>query len=109
MIDRAALLTLAQALPDGAAVPVPRAWLLELLEPAGEREPIKPTLEVDLTPEEVAVALHRSPVTVRSWCNAGAFPTAYRMRGRQWRIPRRALDAFQAAERRAHVARRGSA
>ena len=109
MVDRDALRRLAQALPDGSAVPVPRAWLLELLIGA-ERPQAAPTLPLaDLTPEEVGAALHRSPVTVRAYANAGLFTGAYRLRGRQWRIPRAALEAFQAAEAKAHRQRRPAA
>jgi hypothetical protein len=108
MVDRDGLLRLAQALPDGTAVPVPRGWLLELLSGAGA--PAAPTqaLEMDLTPEEVGAALQRSPVTIRAFCRANLFPGAYRLRGRQWRIPRTALSAFQMTERKAYEdAKRG--
>lgn len=109
MIDRDALLRLVQALPDGTAVPVPRAWLLELL--AGSEAPRMPpvAIEMDLTAAEVGAALHRSPVTVRAYCSAGLFKGAYRMRGRQWRVPRTALESFQAAERKAHGNTKGAA
>lgn len=103
MVDRDALFRIAQALPDGTAVPVPRAWLLELLEGTEAPGVTSAPLEVDLTPEEVGAALHRSPVTIRAYCNAELIPGAYRLRGRQWRIPRAALEAFQAAERAKEV------
>jgi hypothetical protein len=102
MVDRAALLRLAQALPDGTAVPVPRAWLLELLEGTEAPSAGAVPVDVDLTPEEAGAAFQRSPVTIRAYCNAGLIPGAYRLRERQWRIPRAALAAFQAAERKAH-------
>jgi hypothetical protein len=103
MVDRDALLRLAQALPDGTAVPVPRAWLLEILEGTEAPGATSAPLGMDLTPEEAGAALHRSPVTIRAYCNAGLVPGAYRLRGRQWRIPRAALEAFQEAERAAPV------
>jgi excisionase family DNA binding protein len=56
---------------------------------------------MDLTLEEAASALHRSPVAVRAYCSGGLLK-GYRFRGRRWRIPRAALEAFQAAERKAH-------
>lgn len=107
MVDRDALRRLAEALPDGTAVPVPRAWLMELLEPAtgavnarirpaGASELLPP---MDLTPEEAGAALHRSPVTIRAWCAASLLKGAYRLRGRQWRIPVKTLETFQATER----------
>jgi hypothetical protein len=103
MVDRDALLRLALALPDGTVVPVPRAWLLDLLEGAEAPRPTSAPLEMDLTPEAAGAALHRSPVTIRAYCNAELFPGAYRLRGRQWRIPRAALEAFQAKERATQV------
>jgi hypothetical protein len=99
MVDRDALLRIAQALPDGSAIPVPRAWLLELLEGTEAPRASRAPLELDLTPEEAGAALHRAPVTIRAYCNAGLVPGAYRLRGRQWRIPRAALEAFQETER----------
>jgi hypothetical protein len=102
MVDREALQRLAQALPAGTALPVPREWVLELLSGAETPKATTTPLELDLTPEEAGAALHRSPVTIRAYCNAGLFRGAYRMRGRQWRIPRAALEGFLAAERRTH-------
>jgi hypothetical protein len=104
MVDRDALLRLAQALPDGTAVPVPVAWLCELLAGAETARTAPALPEMDLTLEEAGVVLHRSPVTVRGWCNTGLIEGAYRLRHRQWRIPRGALRAFQAAELKAHQA-----
>lgn len=40
----------------------------------------------------------RKPSTVRGWCEAGKLPGAYRLRGREWRIPPAALAAIQQAE-----------
>ena len=105
MIDRAALHAALHALPSGSAISLPVASLLELLEPAQPRDLAKNGPEVDLTPDEVGAALRRSPVTVRGYCSPGLFEGAYRMRGRQWRIPRQALETFQAAERKAHARR----
>jgi hypothetical protein len=90
MVDREALLRLAQALPSGTALPVPREWVLELLGGLDVPKPTATALELDLTPEETGAALHRSPVTIRAYANAGLFKGAYRLRGRQWRIPRAA-------------------
>jgi hypothetical protein len=95
---RAGLHALAMALPEGAAVPVPRAWLLELLDGAGDR----PTLTVepaDLTAVQVAARFGRHASTVRLWLERGLFPGAYKLRGRDWRVPPSALAAFDARER----------
>jgi hypothetical protein len=103
----AGLRALAEALPAGAPVTVtlPREALLELLGGAVAPEPTaRAAVELHLTLDEAGAALHRSPVTLRGYCAAGLFKGAYRMRGRQWRIPRAALEAFQAAEQKAYKA-----
>ena len=48
---------------------------------------------VDLTVAEVATRFGRRSSTVRLWVERGAFPGAYRFRGREWRIPPAALTA----------------
>lgn len=93
---RDALRVLADALPAGAAVPVPREWLLELLDGAVASDLAPPAL-ADLTCREVAGLLSRSDSTVRGWLDAGVLE-GYRMRGREWRIPRAALARFQETE-----------
>ena len=92
----AGLRALADALPTGSAVPVPREALLELLE-AAEAPGICPT---DPTVEEVANRYGRALSTVRGWCEAGRFSGAYKLHDREWRIPAAALEAFDAAGRR---------
>lgn len=101
LVDRDALRHLAEALPKGSALPVPREWLLELLGPAPDGPPPGQPA-VDLTAGEVAGLLSRKEVTVRGWCAAGLLPGAYRLLGREWRIPRASLaDLPQATARRA--------
>jgi excisionase family DNA binding protein len=95
-----ALQALAEALPVGQAVPVPREWLLELLvgmpvEGAAGHAPA-----VDLTCHQVADALGRDASTVRAWAARGEFPGAYRLNGREWRIPAESLRAWQEGQRR---------
>jgi hypothetical protein len=77
---------------------VPREWLLELLGGAGEtpRLMVEPA---DLTAVQVAVRFGRHPSTVRLWLERGAFPGAYKLRGRDWRVPPSSLAAFEAHER----------
>lgn len=58
----------------------------------------------DLTVDEVAQALGRTPSSVRSWLRSGEV-LGYKLRGREWRIRREDLRAFlddQATEKRAH-------
>ena len=105
MTTRDTLAALVRAYPDGASVPVPKSWLLELLssEPVdGTRSADGPVaeIEVDLDCTRVAALLGRSASTVRNWCAAGVIPGAYRLRGRrEWRVPRGALITFQQRER----------
>lgn len=80
-----------RGLPDGAAVMLPvsavRDWLAD--EPAGADGPL-----CDLTVEDVARELDRSTSTVRTWLAAGKVQGAYRLQGREWRVPRSALRQF---------------
>lgn len=92
-----ALRAIAEALPDGAAVPVPRKWLLELLAAAGRDTDAVPL--ADPTVEEIGARYGRARSTIRGWCEAGHFPGAYRLHDREWRIPTAAIEAFEAQER----------
>lgn len=80
-------------LPPGSAVSLPvdtlREWLDE--EPGESHKPGQDEPLVDLTVQEVARLLDRSPSTVRWWCNEGTLSGAYKLRGREWRVPRQAL------------------
>jgi helix-turn-helix protein len=104
----AGLRSLAEALPAGAAVPVPREWLLELLDAQGT--PAVVGTSADPTVEEIATRYGRALSTIRGWCEAGRFPGAYKLHDREWRIPAAALEAFDAQQRRGDRAsgRRGS-
>jgi excisionase family DNA binding protein len=55
-------------------------------------------LEVDLTVEEVAAHFGKGTSTVRTWLGRGELPGAYRLHGREWRIPRSAIETLQRAE-----------
>lgn len=81
-----------EKLPPTALVPV--GWVLERLS-VTESHDHSSDVEIDLTADEVAALLHRKGSTVRAWCNAGSFPGAYQLNGKQWRIPRAAITAFQ--------------
>jgi excisionase family DNA binding protein len=94
------LRALAEALPAGTAVPVPRELLLELLADGGAAEVAPAIAPADLTVAEVAARFGRQRSTVRGWLERGDFPGAYRLHGREWRIPAAALASFEAAARR---------
>lgn len=58
----------------------------------------------DLTVKQAGQLLGRSASSVRAWCASGTLE-AYRFRGRQWRITREAIAAFQTRERVRHAER----
>jgi hypothetical protein len=103
----AGLRALAEALPPDAAVPVPRAWLLELL--AGMKTDRSGPLPADLTVAELAVRFGRKASTVRGWLDRGLIAGAYRFRGREWRVPAASLVMFEAEQRFGQQARAPSA
>lgn len=78
---------------------IPRDWLLRQLDDVGSAggEGVAEPL-ADLTVEEAGRVLDRSPSTVRDYARRELLPGAYRQRGREWRIPRSAIRAFQRAE-----------
>lgn len=91
--------------PEGSSLLVSVETLSELLaeveaEAAGHSEP-EASLSADLTVAEIARTLSRKPSTVRGWLEAGEIPSAYRMNGREWRVPRSAFAAFLERKRSA--------
>lgn len=97
------LLTWAEALAaEGALVPASRVVdrIRDVLVELPPMERADSVLEDrDLSSSEAGLALGRSDSTVRAWCRDGRLPGAYRQSGREWRIPRSAIDAFRAAQR----------
>lgn len=85
------------ALPEGGSVTLSKADLGRLLEAKAERV-VEGDCEVDLTVAQVAEKLDRAESTVRGWCAREVIPEAYKLRGREWRIPRAALRRFQQRE-----------
>ena len=86
------------AMPPGTLVP--RDWVLEQLK-AGVEGGLAPAPSriVDLTIRDLAGAFGKSPSTVRAWLERGDFPGAYKLNGKQWRIPASAVEAFQFRQR----------
>lgn len=81
---------LLESLPTDALLPV--GFILEELgvEQGGDVGPLG-----DLTLQQVAEATGRAVSTVRTWCNSGRLPGCYRLNGRDWRVPRAALEALR--------------
>jgi excisionase family DNA binding protein len=107
---------LVEAVGPDAVVSVPAAWLREVL--AGDSQQGRANVnndkrlidQADLTVKEVAARFGRKPCTVRLWLERGMFSGAYRLHGREWRIPLDALAKFEADARqgvpkhaRAHI------
>lgn len=90
-----------RTLADAEAV-IPARVVLDHLPPTvhADAEPIRAEAP-DLTIEELGRELHRSPSTIRGWLAADPmpFPDAYRLNGREWRIPRANVAAYLARQR----------
>ncbi|MCA9312005.1 MAG: helix-turn-helix domain-containing protein [Phycisphaerales bacterium] len=93
---RELLRALIRGLPPGAIVTVRAEWITELLADLPVPEP---GTVVDLTASEVGRLLGRDEKTVAGWCRAGVIEGAYKLRGREWRVPRASLRAFQEGHR----------
>lgn len=89
-----------EPLPPGAPVVLPRECIEEWL--ASDDAPLAPTSErvlIDLTIKEVASLMGKKESTVRGWLQAGEIEGAYKLHGREWRIPHDALRKFQERQR----------
>jgi hypothetical protein len=98
-VTRDHLLALLLPLPAEATLPV--GWIreqLEALEVAVEGEP-----EVYAV-RDLARRWNRAPSTVRAVLEAGELPEAYRHRGREWRVPRAAVLAYEQRQAETHAA-----
>jgi hypothetical protein len=94
------LRTALAAMPPGALVP--RDWLLEQLSdppPATSGSSSTPSPLVDLTIGDLGRLFGKQPSTVRAWVERGDFPGAYKLHGKEWRIPVSGVDAFQNRQR----------
>jgi excisionase family DNA binding protein len=84
-----------ELMPPGTLIPAD--WVLaELGRELGPDAAEHPA--ADLTVDQVAERLGRAPSTIRNWLAERRLPGAYRLRGREWRIPPAALRSFLEAE-----------
>jgi excisionase family DNA binding protein len=93
---KSAIQALVAAAPGDAVVPV--RWLGELLADDGQgatTAATKDVVAIDLTVPQLAERFGRGPSTIRTWCENGQLPGAYRLNGREWRIPTSAVEAMQ--------------
>ena len=84
-------------MPSGSVINLPRDDIGELLDELTPPDAEGPEVG-DLTLPEVADRVGRAQSTVRSWCSRGLLVGAYRLNGRDWRVPPAALDAFLEAQ-----------
>jgi hypothetical protein len=82
-----------------AAAAQARQYVGELLQVLGGEDGQPGVVSTLCTVAEVALQLHRSPSTVRGWCEAGRFAGAFKLNGRDWRIPPAAVERFLDAQR----------
>ncbi len=83
---------LAENLPEGGSVSLPKTFLEALVaEQAG-------IAVGDFTVPQLAERFQRSASTIRSWLEQGSL-RGYRLRGRQWRVTSTALAEFEERER----------
>ena len=90
------------AMPSGTLVP--RDWVLERLSEDIPGVPAAvtpaPPARVDLTIRDLAQLFGKQPSTVRGWVERGDFPGAYKLHGKEWRVPVSGVEAFQNWQRR---------
>jgi len=87
-----------RALPPGSLVPA--AWVLEMLGDAAKGSSRAPGPAMDLNVVDLAMLFKKRPSTVRAWIERGDFPGAYKLNGKEWRVPAGAVEAFQKAQQR---------
>jgi hypothetical protein len=56
-------------------------------------------MPADLTVADLCTRFGRKPSAVRAWLERGDFPGAYKLKGRDWRVPPAAVELFEAAQR----------
>jgi len=90
---------LAERLPSGGSLTLTRDGLLTLAASDGDQADQAVAPQADFTVAELAARFHRSASTVRDWCEHGRFEGAYKLNGRDWRIPQATVDTFLGEQR----------
>jgi len=52
-----------------------------------------------MTIRDLAQLFGKQPSTVRGWVERGDFPGAYKLHGKEWRVPVSSVEAFQNRQR----------
>ena len=91
-----------ELMPQGTAITLSRETLIQLLAEEGGKR-LAPTqlsndARVDLSVRQVAELFGRSPNTVRHWLESGLLK-GYKLFGREWRVTREMVQAFQEEQR----------
>lgn len=86
------LAAVVDGMPEDGAVTLPVAWLRAQLEAEESGDGAGGRI-ANLTVEEVAEELGRRPSTIRGYLGSGDL-RGYKLRGREWRIPRGAVREF---------------
>lgn len=89
---RSHLAAIVAALPEDGSVTLTVATLRGWVAESGGAP--ADGVQIDFTVEQVAEKLNCSPSTVRTWLCQRRLPGAYRLRGRELRIPPATLQAF---------------
>jgi helix-turn-helix protein len=84
-------------MPPGTLVP--RDWLLDQLSGVDAARVTSIAL-VDLTIPDLAKMFGKRPSTVRAWVERGDFGGAYKLHGKEWRVPADSVRQFQEQQRR---------
>lgn len=87
-----------EGLPDDAELTLRVGWIRAQLGGPAPTNGSRPACR-DLTAAQVAEELERAPSTVRTWLQSGALE-GYKLRGREWRVTRSAVDRFLEREGR---------
>lgn len=89
---------LEQLSPDAM---LPARWILEQLA----EEPLQTSgneaaapLARDLTVKEFGACFGKSASTARLWCEQGSVAGAWKLNGREWRIPLASVERFREAQ-----------
>ena len=83
-------------MPEGGYVNLPVEWLRDLLVDTNQAGD-DPDLLLSL--EEVGERVGRAVSTVRTWANSGKLPGAFRLNGRDWKVPESALADYLDAQK----------